>query len=86
MANVVLPSSDEEAIKYAQQAADKVHNIYFVYSKIKLSGGIVNNAGTDDRFVFFTRISAQVYLTSSEFARFGDLLPTLLHEYKQKYL
>lgn len=84
MANVVLPCSDEEAIKFAQQTADKRHNVYFIYGKIKYTGGGFDNITTDDGFVFFTRISAQVYVEFAHFTILGDLIPKLLDEYQSQ--
>lgn len=74
MANVVLPSSNEEAIKYAQVAADKEHNVYFVYSKFQ-------NKDAQET-VYFVRISAQVYVSFDNFCTLAALVPKLLRDFE----
>jgi selenocysteine lyase/cysteine desulfurase len=75
--SVILPSTDADAIAYVQSTMDSEYLIYFVYDKTV-------SAKTGET-IFFTRLSAQVYLELSDFERFGALLPKLLLEYSAKH-
>ncbi len=73
MINVVLPSSDPDAIAYAQSQLDTVYHIYFVYGSVK-------NVQSSET-IFFTRLSAQVYVQMSDFMELSHLLPKIISEY-----
>ena len=82
MSNVVLPSTNEEAIKHTQRILDKVHNVYFVYSKVKRDP---TQPESPSNVIYFTRISAQVYVQYSDFERLAELVPQVLEEYTQTH-
>lgn len=74
MINVILPSTDADAVAYMQDQLDKVYDIYVVYSSVQ-------SAGDPGNMIFFTRLSAQVYLELADFEKLSLLVPTLLQEY-----
>jgi transcriptional regulator len=85
MTNVVLPSNDENAIIFAQKQADKRHNVYFIYSKVLAASPVpgANGEKGDKTMTYFTRISAQVYVTLSDFELLAEIVPRLLKEYAE---
>ena len=75
MANVVLPSNDDNAVKYMQQTLDNRYNIYLVAVPIKVKDGTTIN---------IVRLSAQVYIEFSDYEKIVDLVPLLIEEYYNK--
>lgn len=87
MINVVLPTHDSEAVSFLQKQLDDVHNIYIVCSSLRINTCIEGDKGSDSansitNDVFFTRLSAQIYLELSDFARLANLVPIILSEYE----
>lgn len=74
MINVILPSSDPSAISYLQRKLDKDHNIFLVVDSVR---------GGEGATICFTRLSAQVYNQMSDFEAIAELVPQILHEFKQ---
>lgn len=70
---VILPTTDVDAVAYAQSTMDHQYHIYFVYDQY-------TDPSTGNTLLF-TRLSAQVYLELSDFRRFAELMPQLLTEY-----
>jgi len=77
MINVVLPSNDVDAVVYMQSTLDSRYNIYIVVSSVPST----STDGTVST-IYFTRLSAQVYLEMSDFVTVGELVPQLLAEYE----
>lgn len=75
MVNIVLPSQNPAAVKYMRDTLEDTHSIYIVCDFIPKELSRTNSV------VFFTRLSAQVYLELSDFARLGNLVPQLLAQY-----
>jgi selenocysteine lyase/cysteine desulfurase len=75
MSNVVLPCRDEQSTKHLQEALDRRHKVYIVTGRV---AGSMSAHGSD---VFFTRLSAQVYLQMEDFEKLADLVPRILAEY-----
>ena len=71
--NVILPSTDPEAIAYVQSTLDSKYRIYMVY-------GSATDSATG-QLIYFTRLSAQVYVQMSDFELLAELVPKLLSEY-----
>lgn len=78
MINVILPSTDPDAVAYMRETLDQKFGIYIVYDMIPSS---LSNTGKD---ILFTRLSAQVYLELSDFTQLGELVPRLLEEYREE--
>lgn len=76
--NVVLPSSDVDALMYVQQTLDVDYHIYFVF------GSVESSTGDSTETIWFARLSAQVYLELSDFEKLGDLVLELLKKYQSK--
>lgn len=72
--NVILPSTDVNAIGSMAGALSSKHGFYFTY-------GSVNLTATTGETVYYTRLSAQVYLELSDFEKLAYLVLTLLAEY-----
>jgi hypothetical protein len=71
--NVILPSKDPSAIGYMSGKLSSEHNFYFTYSSVvsTLTG----------ETIYYTRLSAQVYLEMGDFEKLAYLVPSLLAEY-----
>eukprot|EP00668_Euglena_longa_P016643 GGOE01020931.1.p1 GENE.GGOE01020931.1~~GGOE01020931.1.p1 ORF type:complete len:426 (+),score=95.97 GGOE01020931.1:48-1325(+) len=69
MANVVLPSDDPAAVEAMQLALDRDHNVYIVCDSVP---------GPAGRRIFFTRLSAQVYVELEDFRRVAFLVAQFL--------
>lgn len=66
MANVFLPTQSKEETEALRDALDTKHNVYIPVGKVKMHTG-------EERY--YTRLSAQVYLTMDDFCRICELLP-----------
>ena len=75
MVNIVLPSNDPVALKYVQHELDTVHNIYIVFDSFVDSR--IRNPEHEYN-VYFTRLSAQVYVQISDFEILGKLVLEIL--------
>jgi hercynylcysteine S-oxide lyase len=78
MINIILPSTDTDAVAYMRQTLDDKYGIYIVYDKIPSS---LSSTGKD---ILFTRLSAQVYLELTDYTQLGELVPQLLAEYESQ--
>lgn len=76
MVNVILPSADPAAVSYVTSTLNSTYNIYMVAASVP--------AATKEGILMFTRLSAQVYLESSDFEQLGLLVPELLKEYGKR--
>jgi hercynylcysteine S-oxide lyase len=72
MVNIILPSTDVEAIAFMRDTLDIEYNIYIVYDVIP-----ADKSDTGEE-IYFTRLSAQVYLELQDFMRLATLVPELL--------
>lgn len=77
MVNVILPSTDADAISNMQSILDSTYHMYIVCSSVP-------NANSNGDVIYFTRLSAQVYLQMTDFILLGQLIPQLLSEYRNK--
>jgi hypothetical protein len=75
MVNIILPSTDPDAISYMRDTLDTQYNIYIVYDKVPASLSVTG------RDIYFTRLSAQVYLELSDLLQLGSLVPELLQKF-----
>jgi hercynylcysteine S-oxide lyase len=72
MVNIILPSTDVDAIAFMRDALDTQYNIYIVYDVIPSDKSLTGEE------IYFTRLSAQVYLELKDFMRLATLVPELL--------
>jgi selenocysteine lyase/cysteine desulfurase len=70
MTNVVLPTSNDQETQELQRILDEEYNVYIVTGKVP----VTNNTDGSQREVYFTRLSAQVYLELSDFQRLSGLV------------
>jgi isopenicillin-N epimerase len=99
MVNVILPSTNRTAIEEMQAALNSTYNIYLVagpatsfvpsFNENPASAETLKEDCTEsdmdcDSTMFITRLSAQVYLELSDFARLGELVLQLLSAGKNK--
>lgn len=75
MSNIFLPTQTKEETVALQEILDKEHNVYIVTGKVKMHSG-------EERF--FTRLSAQVYLTMDDFIHVCELVPLVLDKIRSK--
>ena len=73
MVNVILPTSDPEAVTYLTSTLNSTYNIYMVASSV-----VDSRPGRVGTSIMFTRLSAQIYLELSDFTQLGKLVPDLL--------
>ena len=73
MVNIALPCNNETAIKSMQQTLHKDHNVYLVFDVI------FDESGEGRQQIFFTRLSAQVYVEMSDFELVGKLVLQILN-------
>ena len=71
MINVVLPSSDINAVANMASILGSKYNFYFTYSSV--------NSTATGQSIIYTRLSAQVYLELSDFELLATLVPSLLN-------
>lgn len=75
MVNVILPSTNSSAISSMRNELDEVYNIYIVYDSVPAELSKTNE------IIYFTRLSAQIYLDYNDFMKLKDLVPELLQKY-----
>lgn len=74
MVNIILPSTDPNAVAYMRDTLDTTYNIYIVYDMVPADK---SNTGED---IYFTRLSSQVYLEIDDFLKLTTLVPQLLNQ------
>jgi hypothetical protein len=72
MTNVILPTTSADAVKELQYRLDNEYNIYIVAVSV-----FSHTLGSP---IYFTRLSAQVYVEMSDFVRLGELVLMILNE------
>ena len=78
MVNIILPSSDPDAVSYMRDTLETDYNTYIVYDRIPADLVREDSPFYTGNDVYFTRLSAQVYLELSDFTQLADLVPELL--------
>ena len=85
MANVILPSSNADAIAFMQQEMLDRFNTYMVYSSVpdsrSTSSASAGSSGSATS-IYFLRLSAQVYLSFADFKSIATRVPMLIDEYE----
>ena len=71
MINVILPSTNENAIKSMQEILSNTHSIYVVYGKV---------LGSTGSYIYFLRLSGSIYLDIDDLMKIEFLVPQLLNK------
>lgn len=71
MINVILPSTNENAIKSMQEILSNTHSIYVVYGKVM---------GSTGSYIYFLRLSGSIYLDIDDLMKIEFLVPQLLNK------
>ena len=98
MVTIELPSSDADAVAYMRNTLESEHHIYIVYDQMPMTlftppppppssspTPVAEPTHPPARsLLFFTRLSAQVYLEMSDFEQLGQLVPQLLAQHTSR--
>ena len=76
MVNIQLPSSNYAALKSMQNILDREHNVYLVFDCV------VDESEEDRKKIYFTRLSAQVYIEMLDFEMVGRLVSEVLNKFE----
>eukprot|EP01035_Chromulina_nebulosa_P018313 gene18313-23999_t len=71
MSNIILPTNNYDAMMYMQKKMESDYHTYIVVGSVE----------SNDKKIYFIRLSGQVYLELDDFITVKDLIPKLLNEF-----